>query len=283
MILTQTGIHSVSRRSRRHEQGYAMIALLAAMTISLIFIAAALPSLKHNMQREREEEMFYRGEQIATAIMLFQQDNRQPPTSLAQLTEYNPLTKKRYLRASALRDPLTLKGEWRLVRAGDPALKELALAYMKAMKMQDPRQLPQVLQAALITPGGLPLDTGTGDSQDAKKDGEPQLGSEAGPIVGVASKSKDQIIRNYYGIETYDKGVIVAGVATPNQMIAPGIPLVAGIGTATTTKTPTDPRCPKGGIPFEIDGKIVCTGYLYPGQCPPTDERCRPKGDGPKP
>ena len=281
MILTPSGIHSVPRRSRRHEQGYAMIALLAAMTISLIFMAAALPSLKQNIQREREEEMFYRGEQIVTAIESFQRDhNNQPPTSLAQLTEYDVLTKKRYLRESALRDPLTLKGEWRLVRFGDPALKEFALAYMKVMKVQDPRQLPPALMQALTAPGGLPLDAGAGD-KDAKSDGEPQLGSEAGPILGVASKSKDRIIRNYYGIETYDKGVIVPRVATPNQMIAPGIPLIAGVGPATTTKTPTDPRCPKGGIPFEIEGRTVCTGVLYDGICPPTDPKCRP--DKPKP
>lgn len=253
-----------------------MVALLAGMTISLIFIAAALPSLRHDMQREREEEMFYRGEQIANAIARFAREhNNQYPTSLEQLTELDPVAaSKRYLRPSALKDPMTLKGDWRLVRMGDPVLKELALAWVNTMK-QPP---PGILGQALAMPAtDLSLDS---SSKDAKKDSEPALGSsEFGPFVGVVSRSKDHLIRFYYGIETYDKSVIIAGIPTPNQMIIPGLPLF-GVGLPSTAKTPTDPRCPKGGIPFEIEGRTVCTGVLYDGQCPPTDPRCRP--DKPK-
>src|SRR5581483_10836159 len=225
MILTTQNAASSRRvmsRARRRERGY--------MMISLIFIAAALPSLKHEMQREREEEMFYRQEQVANAITLFQKDHGgQFPTSLDQLTELNPASQsKRYLRKSATKDPMTLKGEWKLVRMGDPALKDLALAYISRMKLQNPQQLPQILvQAMAVTPGSLSLgdnNSGLSSSQDSKdKDEGSKLGGEFGPFVGVVSKSKEHLIRDYFGIETYDKAVVVPGVATPGQILIPGL------------------------------------------------------------
>src|SRR5438132_2341947 len=115
-------------RPRRQEQGYALLSLLAAMTIATVIMAASIPSLKHEAQREREEEMFWRGAQIAHAIAVFQQThNNQLPTKLEDLAESFDTggKRKRLLRPSALRDPMTQKGEWVPVRVGDPLIAEL--------------------------------------------------------------------------------------------------------------------------------------------------------------
>jgi type II secretory pathway pseudopilin PulG len=275
---TMKSTHHNARAARRREQGYIMVAVLAAMTITLITIAATLPSLKHNMQREREAEMFYRAEQIVTALAQYQSDPSHPgqlPTSLEQLTEYNPISKRRYLRESALKDPMTSKGDWKLVRMGDPVLKELAQAYLKTMKLQGAQQLPPILaQALAVTPGTLSLDGDSGSDQNSGKENDLKPGADTGPFVGVVSRSKEKMIRNYLGIETYDKCAIITGVPSPNQLFIPGMPLL-GAGATAPTK-PSDPRCPKGGFPFEVDGRTVCTGVLYDGRCPPgsTDPSC---------
>ncbi len=264
--------HRVRRRLRRQESGFALIAVLAAMTITLVIMAAALPSLKHQMQREREEEMFYRAEQIANAIERYRAEHGggQFPTSLDQLTELNAVGKsKRFLRASAKIDPMTSKGEWRLVHPGDPVLRDLATAYVNTMK-QPPQGL--LAQLSALTPGSVSLGANNTDQGQSSKSDDLKL-ADTGPVVGVVSKSKGTPIRNYYGLETYDKSVVIAGTPTPGQLIIPGL-VLTGLNTGGGKPTPNDPRCPNGGFPFEIEGRIVCTGKLFDGQCPPG-----PKGD----
>ncbi len=126
-----------ARAPRRPEQGYALLSILAAMTLTVVIMAAAIPSLKHESQREREEEMFWRGAQIAHAITLYQQTHSQQlPTKLEDLADSFETggKKKRLLRPSALRDPMTQKGEWVAVRVGDPLIAELYSAYLLAVK-----------------------------------------------------------------------------------------------------------------------------------------------------
>ena len=62
-----------SRRSRRTAQdGYAMAALLVAMSVMAVFMTIALPVWNTQAQREKEAELVFRGEQYARAVMLYQ-------------------------------------------------------------------------------------------------------------------------------------------------------------------------------------------------------------------
>ena len=54
------------------EKGYAMAALIVGMAVMAILMTAAMPVWKHLAQREKEEELVFRGEQYAHAIGLFQ-------------------------------------------------------------------------------------------------------------------------------------------------------------------------------------------------------------------
>src|SRR3954462_428913 len=63
---TLSGCVSASRR--RSEGGYTLVALLAMMTVLALFAMAAAPSVQQQMQREREQEAIFRGEQVADAI-----------------------------------------------------------------------------------------------------------------------------------------------------------------------------------------------------------------------
>ena len=116
-----------NRRGPR-ERGYALIALLALMTLLMIATMAAAPSIRQQSRRERELEAIARGEEVAEAIRMYIRMNptKQPPNSMDELLEgVTPpgRTKKvKVLRASAARDPLSESGEWRTVKLRDEAL-----------------------------------------------------------------------------------------------------------------------------------------------------------------
>ena len=67
---------------RGSEAGFSLVALVASMTIMLVLMGAAMPSWKYVMQNEREQELFFRGDQIATAVERYQKKNggTAPPT-----------------------------------------------------------------------------------------------------------------------------------------------------------------------------------------------------------
>src|SRR5687767_12468271 len=93
-----------SRRSRGTAQdGYAMAALLVAMSVMAVFMTVALPVWNTQAQREKEAELVFRGEQYARAVMLYQRKfaNSLPPS-------LDVLLNDRYLRKK-YKDPITGK------------------------------------------------------------------------------------------------------------------------------------------------------------------------------
>lgn len=86
---------------RKPDDGFVMVALLVAMSIAAIWMTAVLPSWRQQVQRSREEELIYRGEQYARAIMLYQEKNQGalPPN-------LDILISQRYLRKK-FKDPVT--------------------------------------------------------------------------------------------------------------------------------------------------------------------------------
>ncbi len=94
--------------------GYAFVVLMIALTVMLIGLAAVLPSVYHESQREKEEELIFRGNEYARAIYLFQRQFRRYPNSVDELIRTNNL---RFLR-HAYKDPMTPNGKWRFIHVG---------------------------------------------------------------------------------------------------------------------------------------------------------------------
>jgi type II secretory pathway pseudopilin PulG len=85
------------------DDGFIMVAMLISIAIASIWMAAALPSWRHQAIREKEAELIFRGEQYARAIHLYRtKNNGASPQSLDQLVQ------QRYLRKKYL-DPITGK------------------------------------------------------------------------------------------------------------------------------------------------------------------------------
>ena len=98
---------------RTGESGFSLVMVVAAITIMLILMGAAVPSWRYVMKNAREEELLFRGGQIAEAIERYQKKHGGvPPTSIEDLV------KGKFLR-KAWNDPMTRGGKWRLVRQGE--------------------------------------------------------------------------------------------------------------------------------------------------------------------
>lgn len=95
------------------EPGYALIALMITVAVILVSLSAAIPSLYQEAQRQREQELIFRGNQYARAIFLFQQKMGRYPVSVKEMVQSNGL---RFLR-KPYRDPMTRGGNWRFIHA----------------------------------------------------------------------------------------------------------------------------------------------------------------------
>jgi len=58
------------------DRGFMMVAILIGLGVAAIMMSAALPAWRQQVQRTREEELIFRGEQYARAIVLYQVKNR---------------------------------------------------------------------------------------------------------------------------------------------------------------------------------------------------------------
>jgi type II secretory pathway pseudopilin PulG len=85
----------------RTNSGYAMAALLVGMAVMAVVLSAAMPVWSTQSKRIKEDELIFRGEQYARAIMLYQRKyaNALPPS-------IDVLVNERFLRKKYL-DPIT--------------------------------------------------------------------------------------------------------------------------------------------------------------------------------
>lgn len=198
--------------NERVEHGYALVALLALMTVLALFALAAAPSIRQQAQREREIEAIFRGEEVADAIRVYYsyQLSRRPvggdqalPTSIEQLLEGVPRgTKKvQVLRASAAHDPLSESGEWKLVRPRSSQLSDFQQSLMLFTENVLPTTRDPQLAQQQQNMAGTVLPTLGIASSGLSSGGDD---SSSGPFIGVASDSKNNSVINYYGIDHHD-------------------------------------------------------------------------------
>jgi len=179
-------------------RGYAMAALLVAMSVMAVLMGALLPVWTHMATREKEAELVFRGNQYARAIGLFQRKfaNTAPPT-------IDVLVEQRFLRKK-YKDPIT-KEDFQPIYANQA---------MQGVSAPTGAQRPgQQATATLSTPAQQPqLQSGFGSTG---------VGAQGG-IIGVTSKSKDASIRIFNGRNHYNEWafVYIQTAQRPNQ---PGV------------------------------------------------------------
>ena len=220
----------------KSQRGYAMAVLLVAMSIMAIMLTVAMPVWKRMAQREKEEELVFRGQQYVHAIALFQRKtaNAYPPN-------IDLLVRERYLRKK-YKDPITNDDFVPLPVGAQPGGVGAGGSQPGGRGAQPPagssagRGSPP--QSSNTTPSNTPQ--GAGGRGTATPFGAPSAGTIGG-ISGVASKSKDQSIRIYNGRTHYNEWafVFVQPQQAPGAGGGPGAAAPGGRGA-----TPTGP----GGV-----------------------------------
>lgn len=108
----------VIRPRSRPSSGYALLGILFMLTLLIVAMGTAVPAIKAQIQRNREEEMIHRGVQYSRAIKKYFIKFGRYPTSLEQLEDTDHI---RFLRKE-YKDPMAADGQWRLLHVGDVTL-----------------------------------------------------------------------------------------------------------------------------------------------------------------
>ena len=156
-------------------KGYTLLILMVAVSILSIGLLIAIPVWQTQIQREKEEELIFRGKQYVEAIRIYQLKN---PGSFPQ--SLNELVEEKCLR-KLFPDPMTEHGEWNIILLTGRVARE---------RQQQRQRSPQRVLVA-------PLKA---------------LSSIDNPrIIGVVSSSTKKSIRIYLDQDTYDKWLFFYG------------------------------------------------------------------------
>jgi hypothetical protein len=274
------------------DRGYAMAALLVGMSIMGIMLGVALPAWRSMVQREREAELIFRGEQYAQAIALFNRRTGGFPTSLTALRD------GRYIR-QLYKDPIT-GGDFQPLYFGQSGpMGRPAAAGRGAPGSSGAgsasvagRAQPQAQSGV----GGMPA-TGRGQVQAQPtgrtgqagfagvQGGSPFSGTQsgrggesAGPIVGVVSRSTGDAMRLYNGRGKYNEWLFVSTAATqqPGAPVGGPMPGMPAVGPGRGGQQPGPPGV--GGAQ-PLPGRGARGRGEAPGATP--FDRPMPRGRGP--
>jgi type II secretory pathway pseudopilin PulG len=163
-----------------------MAALLVAIAVIGVVISVVLPVWRTAVQREREEELVFRGRQYARAIQLFQRKyaNSYPPN-------LDVLIEQRFLRKK-YKDPVNKNGDFEILYQNTLARRTAAQAGRGG-----------------TTPSAVGQAEGQGAAAGSLAMPGSAFGSQvAGPqggIVGVASKNTSKSIMVYDGRTVYNE------------------------------------------------------------------------------
>jgi len=192
-----------------------MAALLVAMSIMAVMMTVAMPVWKQTSQREKEEELVFRGLQYARAIRLFgmKYANASPPN-------LDVLVEQRFLRKK-YKDPIT-NDDFQPILAGQATP---GTATPGARGSTGATGATGSTGARGSSPFGSGISMGSsaqtppaaGGGRGLSPIGSPGAGPIGG-VIGVASKSKATSIRIYNGRTKYNEW---AFINTP-QVLAPG-------------------------------------------------------------
>lgn len=253
-------LSTLRAHSRGGEAGYNMVMLIVALTVLNIMVAAMLPLMSTEIQREKEEELVFRGFQYAEAIRIFKIRFQRFPNKLEELIEIKP----RCIR-QLWKDPMTKDGKWGLIFQGQGA----PINPQNPEGPQPPRPVnPQ-------NPEGQPNN----DGRDDNGLNTPKQGDEVaiGPIVGVYSKSPKESHLVFYGHQRYDEWRFTVDLIPSGgqrRPIAPGIgdPSQGGLLTSFSTRWLGRPM-------YLVDQQFQPQNGTLPGQPPGSSN---PRG-GPPP
>jgi hypothetical protein len=239
--------------SAGRERGYALLMVIFLVATLMIFAAVGSLSIRTEGQRQREEELAWRGNQYVRAIRLFYKKNGRFPKTMEELTAYH--TDQPLFIRKAYKDPMNKgDGSWRLIYIlpnGQLSGSVMHTQLQGAMPIAGPLGGAPPGATPATGPGGLPgpqPSAGTGTQMPPSPPGTPgqsdQTTSDSpvfgGSIIGVASKIKTSSLRVYkLGTSYFQWEFIYDPTAIPGARGA------APTGAPTATQPPATPGPPQ--------------------------------------
>jgi type II secretory pathway pseudopilin PulG len=214
MRILDKGGNTVPDISRSCERGYALVSLLAFMTVLVLFALAVVPRAQQQTQRDWEKEALFRGDQVSEAIRAYYRSRgaqgvNSLPTSMDQLIEGIQIpgrTKRlQVLRPSAARDPLSSDGEWRLIGPTSQDFRGFVQNLTLYSGGVPPTPNPQFAGLANLIP--RMTNVLEAESSRSRSGGEIDSPDASGPFIGVASRSQRDSVITYFGIEHHDQWI----------------------------------------------------------------------------
>jgi type II secretory pathway pseudopilin PulG len=250
-------------RKGHRDAGYVMAALLVSLAVMSILMAVAMPTWRHLMQREREAELIFRGEQYARAIGLFQRKfaGAFPPS-------VDVLLQQKFLRKKYA-DPMVPDGQFQVL-------------YQTSTMQQPGRSgLPgapgigggATTGIATTSPGGAAGDTpGAQVGISAGQVGGPGTAfgtaGARGGVTGVVSKSTKRSIRLYKGRGRYNEWQFVY-TEVSRQLTPTGGPAGMPGQMGPGGRQGTGPNFPRPGAGGGMGPGSMGPGGMGPGSMGP--------------
>jgi type II secretory pathway pseudopilin PulG len=276
-----------------NQRGYAMAALLVSIGVMMVLMSVALPVWRHEVQREKEAELIFRGEQYARAIYLYQRKagpgNFPPSIDL--------LVQQRFLRKK-YKDPIT-DGDFQIIPVAAGIQQGQAQPGQQSQRgtargrdqsatggsSQTQGRSSTQPPARSGGPGQFGAGGAGGSGQSGARSSRGQLGAGSGQfvgeggqvgggIMGVVSKSKETSIRVYHGGTHYDQWTFLFSNMSNRPggaggQGAPGVPGGqrgnGGRGGPRGGGGQSAPGMPGGGLGRPGGGRGVGPGGVGPG------------------
>ena len=205
-----------------------MVAVVIFLLLLSISMMAVAPAVSKVMQREREEELIFRGKQYAIAFINFQKRQGRFPLELKELMQTHPRSARKLFK-----EPMCDCDDWGLIHAGQPwpppkinpadsatgaADPSMPQTIPGAGGRQRPGQSGSPLPSSYTQPppsgpgpaGGPNRGNGAGFSNDSMFQNTGKEISNA-PIIGVYSKVHKKGLRTFKGEDHYDRWGFIAG------------------------------------------------------------------------
>jgi type II secretory pathway pseudopilin PulG len=182
------------------EGGYTLVVFVMIIAVMAIMMGVAVQSVSFAMQREREAELIFRGQQYVEAIRLYRLKYGRYPMRLKEIWEADP----RVIR-QAWKDPITDSDKWGLVFLGQDGqpIGGQSQGRGASGSAQGGRRggaggrTGRGGSQMEATPGPLPGDVGGGSGFGGRS--REQQGEKVGPIVGVHTTDCRDSIKVYEG------------------------------------------------------------------------------------
>ena len=169
-------------RRRSAPVGFTLVGMIIIFTVMAVVLSAAMPIWSKVIQREKEEELIFRGLQYAEAIRVFQIRNGRYPLRLEELLTVKPRTLRQLWP-----DPMTDDGQWGLIYAQATPGQKQGRRGRRGRGVAPEQQQPQTFG-------------GEGPRQLGGEQGQPRRSAVGtAPIVGVHSRSDEEALKSFFG------------------------------------------------------------------------------------